>query len=58
MLICYSKSHPDMARLDVIIDDNVLQELRIKAIKKFGGKKGDLSKAVEEAIRLWLESPN
>lgn len=47
-----------MARLDVIIDDKILQELRIKAIKKFGGKKGDLSKAVEEAIRLWIESDN
>ena len=47
-----------MARLDVIIDDIVLEELRIRTIKKLGGKKGDLSKAVEEAIRLWLKVGN
>lgn len=47
-----------MGRLDVIIDDKVLEELRIKTVRRFGGKKGDLSKAVEEAIINWLREIN
>lgn len=44
-----------LARIDVIIDDQVHRELRQVILKKFGGKKGDLSKAVEEAIRNWIK---
>ncbi len=44
-----------MVRIDVVINDEIAKELRIKSIRKFGGKKGDLSKAVEEAIRKWIK---
>jgi len=30
------------------------KQLRFKTIERFGGRKGDLSKAVEEAIRTWV----
>jgi hypothetical protein len=28
--------------------------LRIKTIERFGGKKGDLTKAVEDAVTMWV----
>jgi hypothetical protein len=30
------------------------KQLRIKTVERFGGKKGDLSRAVEEAIKKWI----
>jgi len=30
------------------------KQLRIKTVERFGGKKGDLSRAVEEAVRTWI----
>jgi hypothetical protein len=30
------------------------KKLRFRTIERFGGKKGDLSKAVEEAIKTWV----
>jgi len=30
------------------------EKLRFKAIERFGGKKGDLSRAVEEAVKIWV----
>jgi hypothetical protein len=43
-----------MARLDAIIDDKLEQQFRIEITKRLGGRKGDLSKALEEAIHLWV----
>jgi hypothetical protein len=40
-----------MGRLTVVIDDELDIEFRIKAVKG----RIRLSKAIEEAIRLWLE---
>jgi len=28
--------------------------LRLKTVEKFGGRKGDLAKAVEEAVKTWV----
>jgi hypothetical protein len=42
-----------MGRIDAIIDDNVIAEFKIAIIKRLGGKKGDFSKALEEAMILW-----
>ena len=36
------------------IPDELEKKLRLKTIERFGGKKGDLSRAVEEAIKQWL----
>jgi len=44
-----------MGRLDVIIPDEVEKELRVRVAVLLGGQKGALSKAVTEAIKLWLQ---
>jgi hypothetical protein len=44
-----------MGRISVDIPDELEKQLRFKTIERFGGKKGDLSKAVEEAIRTWTD---
>ena len=38
-------------RLD---EDELEKELRFKTVERFGGKKGDLSRAVEEAVKTWV----
>jgi hypothetical protein len=43
-----------MARLDVIIADDLENKFRIEIIKRYGGRKGDLSKAISEAIEVWM----
>jgi hypothetical protein len=42
-----------MGRICVELPDELEKQLRFKTIERFGGKKGDLSKAVEEAVRTW-----
>ena len=43
-----------MGRISAVISDKLEKELRFKAIEVFGGKKGDLSRAVEEAVKTWI----
>ncbi len=43
-----------MGYINVRIDDEIEKKLRME-IARHGGKKGDLAKAVEEALKLWLE---
>jgi len=43
-----------MGRISVSIPDELEKKLRIKTIERFGGKKGDLSQAVEEAVETWV----
>ncbi|MEM3356857.1 MAG: ribbon-helix-helix domain-containing protein [Candidatus Bathyarchaeia archaeon] len=43
-----------MGRICVDIPDELEKKLRLKAIERFGGKKGDLSRAVEEAVKTWV----
>jgi hypothetical protein len=43
-----------MGRITVELPDGLEKQLRFKAIEKFGGKKGDLSRAVGEAIKAWI----
>ena len=43
-----------MDRISVDLSDELEKKLRFKAIERFGGKKGDLSRAVEEAIKTWV----
>ena len=47
-----------MGRIDAIIPDDLEKKLRMKAIEKFGGKKGSLTDAVEDAIETWLDQPD
>jgi hypothetical protein len=44
----------EMGRISVTIPDELEKELRFKTIESFGGRKGDLTKAVEEAVTTWV----
>jgi hypothetical protein len=43
-----------MGRICVELSRELEKQLRFKTIERFGGKKGDLSKAVIEAITTWI----
>jgi len=45
-----------MGRLNINIPDEVEKQFRLKTIERFGGKKGSISKALEEAIKLWIKT--
>jgi hypothetical protein len=44
----------EMGRISVALSDELEKELRFKTIERFGGRKGDLSRAVEEAVKTWV----
>jgi hypothetical protein len=44
----------EMGRITVELSDELERKLRFKTIERFGGKKGDLSRAVNEAIETWV----
>ena len=37
------------------LPDELEKKLRFKTIERFGGRKGDLTRAVEEAVKTWVE---
>jgi len=43
-----------MGRINIDMPDEIEKQLRIKTVERFGGKKGDLSKAVQEAVKTWI----
>ncbi len=43
-----------MGRINVELSDELEKKLRFKSIEEFGGKKGDLSRAIEEAVKKWV----
>jgi hypothetical protein len=43
-----------MGRICVELSDQLEKQLRFKTIEEFGGKKGDLTRAVEEAVKTWI----
>jgi len=43
-----------MGRIGVELSDGLEKKLRFKTIERFGGKKGDLSRSVEEAVKTWV----
>ena len=46
----------EIGRIGVDMPDELEKKLRLKTIERFGGRKGDLSKAVEEAVKTWVEN--
>jgi hypothetical protein len=44
-----------LGRINVEISDELEIQLRLKTVERFGGKKGDLSKAVTEAVKTWID---
>lgn len=45
-----------MGRIDVELPDQLEKEFRLEVDKRFGVKKGNLTKAVQQAIRQWIEN--
>jgi hypothetical protein len=43
-----------MGRISVDLPNELEKQLRFKTVERFGGKKGDLSRAVEEAVKTWV----
>ncbi|MGC2574265.1 MAG: hypothetical protein WA364_22345 [Candidatus Nitrosopolaris sp.] len=43
-----------MTRLDVEIDPKLDSRFRSQVFKRLGMKRGNLSKSVEDALKLWL----
>ena len=57
-LLAYSKSKNKwlkLGRINIDIPDELERQLRIKTVEQFGGKKGDLSKAIQEAVKTWID---
>lgn len=43
-----------MGRVSVDLPDELEKKLRMKTVERFGGKKGDLSRAIEDAVKTWI----
>jgi hypothetical protein len=44
----------ELGRISVVLSDELEKKLRFKTLEVFGGRKGDLSRAVEEAVKTWV----
>lgn len=47
-----------MGRISAVISDELEKELRLKTLEVFGGKKGDLSRAIAAAVKTWVTTEN
>jgi hypothetical protein len=45
-----------MGVLNVEIDDELEKQFRMKVLERKGSRKGALTEAVEEALKLWIEA--
>jgi hypothetical protein len=45
-----------LGRINIEISDDLEKQFRLKTVERFGGKKGDLSKAVQEAVKTWINN--
>ena len=43
----------NLGRISVDLPDELEKQLRLKTVERFGGKKGDLSRAVVDAVKTW-----
>jgi post-segregation antitoxin (ccd killing protein) len=44
-----------VGRLDVVVPDDLEKQFRMEVLDRFGAEKGALSKAIAEAMKLWLK---
>jgi hypothetical protein len=44
----------EVGRISVALSDELEKQLRIKTIERFSGRKGALSRAMEEAVHTWV----
>ena len=47
-----------MGRIYIVLSDEVERRLRLAVVMRLGGKKGDLSNAIEQAVTEWLKKSN
>jgi len=59
----YRRPHLISSRVDlglgkvyIVLSDEVERRLRIEIVKRLGGKKGNLSAAIEIAVKDWLKN--
>ena len=45
-----------MGRMQIVLSKETEEKLRKKAAEKFGFRKGSISAAIEEAVKLWLKA--
>lgn len=45
-----------MGRIYIVLSDQVEHRLRLAVVKRLGGKKGNLSDAIEEAVINWIKN--
>ena len=45
-----------MARINLVIDDELDKQFRNEVYKRLGMKKGNIKTAIEQSMRLWIES--
>ena len=43
-----------MGKMNIIIDDKLEERFRKEVYSRTGLKKGDISKAISEALEIWL----
>lgn len=44
-----------MARMDIIIPDDLEKRFREEVFKRLGMKRGNITVAIQEAIKQWIE---
>jgi len=44
-----------LGRIYIVLSDEVERKLRLAVVARLGGKKGDLSNAIEAAVKDWLK---
>ena len=45
-----------LGKVYIVLSDEVERRLRIEIVKRLGGKKGNLSAAIEIAVKDWLKN--
>ena len=50
----YSSARYSLGRIYVVLSDDVERRLRLAIVIRLGGKKGNLSGAIEDAVKDWL----
>ena len=45
-----------MARINLVIDDELDEQFRNEVAKRLGMKKGNIKEAIEEALRTWISN--
>ena len=45
-----------MGRIDIILPDDPEQEFRMEVAKQLGMKRGNLTLAVQEAVKSWIDA--